>query len=85
VAGESNAQLRCEFSVYACKIEETANGSRRGTRGEARQALEIVTQRRIAQNGELDESKRAAQNGEDEAQEVAEEKATLVSLEAVSS
>jgi hypothetical protein len=71
--------------VYACKIEETANGSRSGTRGEARQALKIVTQRRIAPNGELNESKRATQNGEDEAQEVAEEKATLVPPEAVSS
>jgi len=58
---ESNSQLRCEFFWYASKIEETTNGSRRGTRGQARKALEIVTERAVAQDGELDEPKRVAE------------------------
>jgi hypothetical protein len=53
--------------MNACKIKETTNGSRRGFSGEARQAFEVVAQRRIAPNGEINEQKRASKNGEDEA------------------
>ena len=82
---ESNSQLRCEFFLYASKIEETTDGSRRGTRGQARKALEVVTEGAIAQDGELNEPKPVAEAREDEAQETADkEKATLKRAEAVS-
>ena len=80
------APFACEFFLYASKIEETTDGSRRGTRGQARKALEVVTERAVAQDGELDESKRVAEAREDEAQETADkEKATLKRAEAVRS
>jgi hypothetical protein len=60
--------------LYACKIKETTNGRWSGACGEARQALEIVIERTIAQNGELNERTRAAQDGEDEAQGEADTK-----------
>ena len=69
---ESDSQLRCEFFLYASKIEETTDGSRRGTRGQARKALEVVTERAVAQDGELDEPKRVAEARGDEAQETAD-------------
>ena len=62
------APFACEFFLYASKIEETTDGSRRGTRGEAWKALEVVTERRLEEYVQIDEQKRATQNGEDEAQ-----------------
>ena len=60
--------VRPEVILYACKIKETANGSRRCACREARQEVEVVTQGRIAPNGKFDERKRIAENGKDEAQ-----------------
>ena len=77
--------VRHEIILYACKVEETTNGSWSCARGEARQAFQVIAKGRIAPNGEFDERKRAAKNGEDQAQETAEEKATLVRAEAWSS
>ena len=71
--------------MYACKVKETTNGSGRCACGEARQAFQVIAKGRFAPNGEFDERKRAAKNGKDEAQEVAEEKATLAPAEAWSS
>ena len=39
---ESNSRLRGESIVYACKIKEAANGSRRRACGEAREAFQVV-------------------------------------------
>jgi len=60
--------------LYASKIEETANGRRRGACGQAGKALEVVAQGAITQNGKFHERKRAAKNGEDQAQRQADEK-----------
>jgi hypothetical protein len=49
------APFACEFFLYASKIEETTDGSRRGTRGQAWKAAEVITQRRLSPDGELDE------------------------------
>jgi hypothetical protein len=57
-----------EVSVYACKIKETTNGSRRSACSETRQEVEVLAQGRISPNGEIDEQKRATKNGENEAQ-----------------
>ena len=57
-----------ELFLYACKIKETTNGSRRCACGEARQEVEVVAQGRIEPNGEVDERKRATKDGKDEAQ-----------------
>jgi hypothetical protein len=74
-----------EYFLYACKIKETTDGCGSCSCGEARQALEVVAQRPVAQDGELDEPKRVAEAREDEAQETADkEKATLKRAEAVS-
>jgi hypothetical protein len=54
--------------VYACKIKETANGSRRSACSETRQEVEVFAQRRISPNGEIDEQKRATRDGKNEAQ-----------------
>jgi hypothetical protein len=54
--------------LYARKIKETTNGSRRCACGEARQEVEVVAQGRIEPNGEVDERKRATKDGKDEAQ-----------------
>ena len=70
--------VRPEIVLYACKIKETANGSRCCTGGEAWQTFEVVTQRRIAPHGEVNERSRAPQNGQDEAQgETDKEEETL--------
>lgn len=47
--------VRRENVLYASEIKETANGSRRRTRGEAWQAFQVVAQRRITAHGEVDE------------------------------
>ena len=57
-----------ESIMYACKIKETANGSRSCARGQARQAFQVVAQGRVAPNGEVDERKGATTDGKDEAQ-----------------
>ena len=54
--------------MYACEIKETTDGSWGCACGEARQAYQVVAQRSVAPNGEVNEYKRAAQDGEDEAQ-----------------
>ena len=66
--------------MYACKIKETTNGCRRGARGEARKALEVIVERSIAQDGKLNESKRVAEASEDETEKITEEKAPLGSV-----
>ena len=58
--------------MYACKVEETTNGSGRCACGEAWQAFQVIAQGSIAPNGEFDERKRAAKNGKDEAQRKAD-------------
>jgi hypothetical protein len=62
------APFACEFFMYACKIEETTNGSRRSACSKTRQEVKVLAQRRISPNGEIDESKRATQDGKNEAQ-----------------
>ena len=47
--------VRRENVLYASEIKETANGSRRRTRGEAWQTFQVVAQRRITAHGEVDE------------------------------
>ena len=60
--------VRREIILYACKIKETTNGSRRGACREAWQAFQVIAQGGIAPNGELNERKRATKDGKDEAQ-----------------
>ena len=67
----------CVNQVYASKIQETADGSRRGPGREARGKEKIVAQRRFQEHGEFDEQERAQENSRDEAQESAEEKEEL--------
>jgi hypothetical protein len=57
-----------ESIMYACKIKETANGSRSCACREARQAFQVVACGRIAPNGEVDEYKRATKDGKNKAQ-----------------
>ena len=67
-----------ELFVYACKIKETTNGCRRCARGQTRQAVQVVAQRRFTRNVQIDEQSGAAQNGQDQAQrETDKEKAAL--------
>ncbi len=68
ISDKTVAPFACEFFLYASKIEETTDGSRRGTRGQARQGLEVIAERRIEEYVQIDEQKRATQNGENEAQ-----------------
>jgi len=63
-----------KHSCYACEIKEATNGGRRGARGQAREAIEVVPARRISRDVQIDESKRTAQNGQDEAQKIADPK-----------
>src|ERR1700751_4458767 len=55
----------CESFMYACKVKETADGCRRGARG---QALEVIVERRFARDVQIHEQGGAAQNGQDQAQ-----------------
>jgi len=64
-----------EIIVYACKIKVTTDGGRRGARREARKAVEVLAQRRIETNGEIDERKTIARVRENKTQKVADEKA----------
>src|SRR5690349_8869565 len=52
---QSGLALACEIFMYACKIKETANGSRRSACSKTRQEVEVLAQRRISSNGEIDE------------------------------
>jgi hypothetical protein len=54
--------------MCACKIKETANGSRRCACGEARQAFQVVASGRFAKFVQVNEQSGAPQNGQDEAQ-----------------
>jgi hypothetical protein len=62
------APFACEFLLYASKIEETTDGCRRCACGQTGEALEVVAEGAITQNGKFHERKRAAKNGEDQAQ-----------------
>jgi hypothetical protein len=46
--------------LYACKIKETANGGWRRACGEARETFEVIAQRSVKANGEIDERKTIA-------------------------
>ena len=74
---ESISRSIREFSLYACKIKETANGGWHSARREARETLEVIAQRRFARDVQIDEQTGAAQDGQDQAQKAADEKAPL--------
>jgi hypothetical protein len=77
-AGQSALALGNDLFAYACKIEETANGSRRGARGQAREAFKIIFEGRFAEHVQINEQSGAAQNGQDQAQrKTDQEKAAL--------
>jgi hypothetical protein len=61
--------------LYACKIKETTNGSRRRARRETRKAFEVLAQRRVETDGQIDERKTIARVRENKAQKVADNKA----------
>src|SRR5215475_1696531 len=64
--------------MYACKIKETKNGSRRCACRETWQAQGVIAQRRFARDVQVNEQSRAAQNGQDQAQgETDKEEAAL--------
>jgi hypothetical protein len=63
--------------LYACKIKEAANGGWRRACGEARETLEVISQRSVEENGEIDERKTIARIRENKAQKIAKEKAAL--------
>jgi hypothetical protein len=44
-----------EIVLYASEIKETTNGSGRCACGQTRQAFQVVAQRRITADGEVDE------------------------------
>jgi hypothetical protein len=54
--------------MYACKIKETTNGSRRSACSETRQEIEVLAQGRISPDGEIDEQERATKDGKNKAQ-----------------
>jgi len=54
--------------LYACKIEETANGRWRSARRKTRETLEVISQRSVEANGEIDERKTIARIRENQAQ-----------------
>ena len=58
----------CESFMYACKVKETADGCWRGARSQARQALQVIVERRFARDVQIHEQGGAAQNGQDQAQ-----------------
>jgi len=61
--------------LYASKIKETANGRGRSARRKARRTIEVVAQRSIQIDGEINEPERTAQDGEDQAQGKADKQA----------
>jgi hypothetical protein len=67
------SQLRNIF-CYACKVKKTTNGGWRSARGQAREAFEVITARRIERHVQVDESERTSQNGQDQAQKIADPK-----------
>jgi hypothetical protein len=64
--------LRSEILLYACKIKETTNGRGRSSGRETWGTFQVVAQRRVARNVQIDEQKRAAQNGQDETERKAD-------------
>jgi len=75
---QSGLALGREVFMYACKIQETANGCWRCAFGEARQAFQVVAQGSFAEHVQVDEQSRASQNGQNQAKrETDEEKAAL--------
>jgi vacuolar-type H+-ATPase subunit H len=60
---------------YASKIKETANGRGRSARRKARKTIEVVAQRAVEKNGEIDEQKTTTRICEDETQKITDEKA----------
>ena len=68
-------QVRRANLSYAGKIKETANGRGRSARRKARKAIEVVAQRAVEKNGEIDEQKTTARICEDQTKKIAEEKA----------
>jgi hypothetical protein len=67
-------QARRAKHLYACKIKETANGSWRRACGEARETLEVIAQRTVQANGEIDESETTARICENQTQKITDEK-----------
>src|SRR6266446_10940666 len=61
----------------ACKIEETANGRRRGACSQTQRTLSIVTERCFARDVQVDEQSGAAQNGQNQAQRKTDKETTL--------
>jgi hypothetical protein len=61
--------------LYAGKIKETANGRGRSACRKAGKAIEVLAQRAVEKNGEIDEQKTTARICEDQTQKIAEEKA----------
>ena len=61
--------------MYACKIEETTNGSGGCARGKARKTFKIGAQGRFAKHVQVNEQSGASQNGQDQAKKIAEEEA----------
>src|SRR5512146_1497469 len=57
------------------KIEEAANGGRRGARGQAGQAAQIEPRGRLARDGTVDEREGASRHGAREAEGTTEEEA----------
>jgi hypothetical protein len=64
--------LKDETYLYACKIKETTNGRWRRSRSQARSTFQVLVERCIARDVQIDEQKGAAQNGQDQAQRKAD-------------
>jgi len=62
---------------YACKIKETANGRWRRACGEARETFEVLPQRGVERDVQVDDEKTAARICKNQAQKIAEKKAAL--------
>jgi hypothetical protein len=67
-------QARRAKHLYAGKIKETANGGWRRPCGEARETFEVIAQRSVEANGEIDERKTIARIRENQTQNITDEK-----------
>ena len=73
--------VRRKIVLYACKVKEAANGSRRCALNKAWQAFQVVAEGRFAKHVRVNEQNRAPQNGQDEAQGQADKEELALKLE----
>src|ERR1700757_5364670 len=63
---QSSLALAREIFMYACKIKETANGSRRSACSKTQQEVQVLAQRRISPNGKNEAQREAYPQAQEE-------------------